>query len=68
MALLMIIIVPFIASALSLSVRKDMRALSVIAVSASILELAATLVTVASVMSDGMYRLNGYFSVDALGA
>jgi len=68
LALLVIIIVPFIASALSLSVRKDMRALSVIAVSASVLELAATLVTVASVMSDGVYRLNGYFSVDPLGA
>ena len=45
-----------------------MRVLSFIAVSASFLELTATLVTVASVMDSGLYRLNGYFFVDALGA
>ena len=45
-----------------------MRVLSFIAVSASFLELTATLVTVVSVMDSGLYRLNGYFSVDALGA
>lgn len=68
MALLPIIIVPFIASVLSLSVRKDMRILSAIAISASVLELAATMFTVVSVIDSGVYRLNGYFSVDALGA
>lgn len=68
MALLLIIIIPLVASLASFFVKKDMRILSFIAVSASFLELTATLVTVASVMDSGIYRLNGYFSVDALGA
>lgn len=68
MAIFLIIIVPFIAFLFSLLVKKSLRALGCTVVCASIIEFAATVAVVASVIQNGTYNLNGYLSVDALGS
>ena len=68
MALFFIILIPFLASLLSLSVKKKADFLSTITLAASFLELAATVVIVGSVADAGAYSFGSYFSVNALGA
>lgn len=67
MILLSIIIVPLIASLLSLFSRKSLKFLNFIAICASIFELLASILVTASVIDNGIYTLDGYLSVDALG-
>ena len=67
MALFLILIVPIIAAFLSCLIRKNLRLFGAVAVSASLLELVAVFLMVMPVLNNGFYKLNGHFSVDALG-
>jgi len=68
MAILLIILIPFLASALSLSIKKETRILNVIAITSSLIELFATLMAISAVVKSGEYAFTSYFSVDYLGA
>ena len=68
MKILALISTPLIAALASFLVKKNMRVLSVIAISASVLELLAMAAVVMSVIENGVCNMTDYFSVDALGA
>ncbi len=68
MAIYLIIAAPFIASIASLFVNKKTASLGLIALCASVIELAAMFVVVAGVIDNGVYQVDDYFSVEALGA
>lgn len=68
MDLFLIITLPIIAFLASFLVKKSLRALGYIAACASFFELLATLTVVISIIRNGIYSLDGYLSVDALGA
>lgn len=68
MLLILIIVIPLIASVLSFLVRKEIKALNSITVAASILQLAAVFSVIKSVVANGIYSLSPYFSADPLGA
>ncbi len=68
MELLALIAIPLIASLASFFIKRSIRVLSAIAISASILELLAMIAVVASVLENGVCDTTDYFSVDALGS
>lgn len=68
MILFFIITIPVLAAATSLVVKKNLTALGSITLAASLLELAAGIAAVVSVIKNGTYSFNGYLAVDALGA
>lgn len=68
MPLLIIITIPLIASIASLLIKKKVQVLNFIAMAVSSIELIAAIAVILSVVREGSYSLNGYFSVDYLGA
>ncbi len=68
MILLFIITILLAALTISFFINKDLKALGYVAICASFLELIGTFAIVVSVINNGSYSLNDYFSVDALGA
>ena len=68
MEIAVLIAIPLIASLASFLVKKNLQALSVIAVCASVCELLAVLTIVISVLNNRVYRMTDFFSVDPLGS
>lgn len=68
MELLALIAIPLIASLVSFFIKKNIRVLSVITISASVLELLAMTAVVMSVLANDTCVMTEYFSVDALGS
>lgn len=68
MLLFLIIAIPLVASIMSFLVKKKAQILNFVAIIASFLELILVIKIILAVARKGTYSLNGYFSVDYLGA
>lgn len=68
MAALFIILTPVIASIISFSAKNRTKVLNATAITASFIELSATLLIVSDVVRSGIYSLAPYISVDYLGS
>lgn len=68
MAILLIFSTLLVAAFLSFFVKKQIKILSFLAVSASLVELSSVLIIAASVVKNGPYSVTDYFSVNSLGA
>ncbi|HUX35529.1 MAG TPA: proton-conducting transporter membrane subunit [Candidatus Paceibacterota bacterium] len=68
MPALFIILIPLLASIISVSVKKSTKTLNTAAISASLAELASALYIAASVAKNGAYSFTPYISVDSLGS
>jgi hydrogenase-4 component F len=67
MALLFLIVVPFISALVTLRVKQNTRPIEKIAMLAAVLEASAAAVIITAVIRDGTYDLGSILSVDALG-